>query len=61
MNERVKNLLDKVSITNRWIVDESTPLQENAIDWESVDRRVDSMRTQAKSYLSDIIQETLNN
>lgn len=61
VNERVKNLLDKVSITNRWIVDESTPLQENAIDWESVDRRVDAMRTQAKSYLSDIIQETLNN
>ncbi|MBQ3526197.1 MAG: polysaccharide pyruvyl transferase family protein [Akkermansia sp.] len=61
VNERVKNLLDKVGITNRWIVDESTPLQENAIDWESVDRRVDSMRTQAKSYLSDIIQETFNN
>lgn len=60
INERAKNLLDKLGITSRWLIDESTPLVETYIDWNAIDQKVDELRNVAKNYLSNIIQESSN-
>lgn len=61
INERVKSLLEKLGITNRWITAAETPLDETYIDWNAVDKKIDTLRSIAKNYLSNIIQEPSNN